>query len=640
MSGTRNMVYKYGLRPPVGESRERVMEALYQAHRLYNQSIEVLREGYFRYIALDEGHPDILALAAQKTEGWEKYFGLVERINEMRSSTPEQGKDEHRKKIALLQAEAKEARVQVEAVADKLRGLRKKRDKTPEGAAAVTEINNDQKAKLKVLRQESPLQCTTATAVLDSAKQASADAYGPPQFRRWSGEGTLALQLPYSKSRGFRYQTPEWILTDHPPVTRGDGPNPFVQVSPVSPLAWDRSLTKGQRKYHQRTRLRFRVGRDGRTPIWAEFPMMMHRPFPEGANACFVSISVKKVGNRQVWSVQFTLKVPDKGALPLPDAPKAVGIDWGWRKRPDGYRVAYWADSDGGHGELVLPAKVISKIEHADGIKGIRDKNRDVLRDRLVADLQGKRGTLSEELREEVRSIHQWKSQRRFARLWLKHGDELPLSDRGDDEEFRQDQYLSKYRNYFEAWFHRDRHLWQYEAGARRSAYARRNDIYRNWAAKLASQYDIIVSEDIKVGNLAKKASPENKADLPDEVAAMNNASSRQRSRAAVGILRQMVINAAVKGRKTVVRANARNTSRIHHACGTKVTVGKQMNPTCPTCGVTYDRDQNAALNILARGKEATKTPEALAKANLKPSRKVSRRQAARIAGKKAKTVA
>jgi hypothetical protein len=632
---TRCLVYKYGLLAPTGEDRERVVAALRHAHKLYNNAIEVYRKAHDSYRALGNNSPEIVKAQAAYDQWCEAHAKLSEQINTRRGNRPAEGKEEHVGQIKALQEQAKKAKVQKETALKELKALRKTWDKTPEGIAALSKINEASKASLKQLRQESPLECTTATSVLDSAKQAAFTAGGQPRFRRWAGEGTLYLQLPYSASGGARYQAPHWIFTDQPPAKRGHGPNPFVQVNPVDPRAWDDSLTKGQRKYHQRTRLRFRVSRDGRTPIWAEFPMMLHRPFPDDALVCGVSVSVKKVGSREVWSVQFTLKVPDEGAAPLPSDPKAIGIDWGWRKTPEGYRVAYWADSEGGHGQLVLPVEVISKIEHADSIRGVRDVNLDVLRARLRADLNGNRGQLSDEVREKVRSLHQWRSPSRFAGLWLRHGDELRplLSDLGEEEAFRADPHLSKYSNYFEAWLHRDRHLWQYEAGARRSAYARRNHIYQNWAAEFAAKYDLIVCEDIKVANLAKKPAPENKPELPDSISTMNNASSRQRSRAAVGFLRTFIINTCKGAGRTVVKANAANTSRIHHVCGTKVNVGHQLHPTCPVCEVEYDRDQNAALNILARGLGTTKTPGALAKANLKQNREVSQRQEARKQG-------
>ena len=632
---TQVLVYKFGLLPPTGESRERVMQALRDAHILYNQTLEAHNARFATYIALDEGFPEILALREQRMEVWTSHQELEARINEELGNQPAQGKPQAVDRTQVLQAQAKDLSAKLKSMAKDLKALRAVRNEEPRVALVLAEASASLKARITKLRQDSPLECTTAVAVIDAANQAATKAKGQPRFHRWSGEGTLELQLPQSLVGGLRYQTPHLILTDQPPAKKGWGPNPFVQIDPVDPRAWERGLTKGQRKYHQRTRLRFRTGHEGRAPHWAEFPMIMHRPFPDHASVCRVAITCKKVGPREIWSVQFSLKIPDSGELPLPETPKGVGIDWGWRKKPgEGYRVAYWADTEGDRGEFILPLSVITKIEHANSIRGTRDKNLDVLKARLMEDLKGKRDQLSPELRDRVKALHQWKSPRRFATLWFKHGGELPLSDEGDTEAFRADKHTARYCNYFEAWLHRDRHLWQYEAGARRSAYAHRNWLYQNWAVKLASKYDVLSLENIKLPNLAKTPPPENKAHIPNSLAAMKNASARQRSWAAVGTLRGFVIKAGVSAKKTVVKADAKNTSCIHHACGLKVNVGAQLHPTCPHCEVIFDRDHNAAMNILARGLVATKTPEALAGVNLKQKRGVSKRWAARDAAK------
>ncbi len=55
---------------------------------------------------------------------------------------------------------------------------------------------------------------------------------------------------------------------------------------------------------------------------------------------------------------------------------------------------------------------------------------------------------------------------------------------------------------------------------------------------------------------------------------------------------------------------NPRNTTQMCSRCGEKVekTLSDRVHE-CPYCGLVMDRDENAALNILARGREIRREP-------------------------------
>jgi putative transposase len=59
-----------------------------------------------------------------------------------------------------------------------------------------------------------------------------------------------------------------------------------------------------------------------------------------------------------------------------------------------------------------------------------------------------------------------------------------------------------------------------------------------------------------------------------------------------------------------VIQVNPRNTSQNCSRCGERVekTLSDRMHE-CPYCGIMMDRDLNAALNILARGREIRREP-------------------------------
>ena len=57
-----------------------------------------------------------------------------------------------------------------------------------------------------------------------------------------------------------------------------------------------------------------------------------------------------------------------------------------------------------------------------------------------------------------------------------------------------------------------------------------------------------------------------------------------------------------------VIQVNPRNTTQMCSRCGERVekTLSNRIHE-CPLCGLKMDRDHNAALNILARGREIGK---------------------------------
>jgi putative transposase len=59
-----------------------------------------------------------------------------------------------------------------------------------------------------------------------------------------------------------------------------------------------------------------------------------------------------------------------------------------------------------------------------------------------------------------------------------------------------------------------------------------------------------------------------------------------------------------------VVLVDPRNTSKMCSCCGTWVEKALSVRVhACPVCGLIMDRDQNAAINILALGLQCLGTP-------------------------------
>lgn len=268
----------------------------------------------------------------------------------------------------------------------------------------------------------------------------------------------------------------------------------FLRIVPVE----DRFATRvegrgGSHRRPQFATLWLRVGSDEeRMPIWAVWPMRMHRPLPEGARVMGAQVSVRKEGPVEKWTVELTVRVPD--VLPTRHPRGVVAIDIGWRSLDEEcFRIASWSDDAGRHGSLRLTRPFVTSLRVVDGLRKVRDERRNVIRE-AIADWLRKREDVPEWLlrrtvkpKEPTPSIaqaaawlSQWQSQARIAalaRAWAEH------RMAGDEAIFAQ----------LEAWKERDNHLWRWESAQRNQSQRRRLDLYRAWSKRLAKWYTTIV---------------------------------------------------------------------------------------------------------------------------------------------------
>ncbi|QNQ82876.1 RNA-guided endonuclease TnpB family protein [Lactobacillus sp. PV012] len=115
-----------------------------------------------------------------------------------------------------------------------------------------------------------------------------------------------------------------------------------------------------------------------------------------------------------------------------------------------------------------------------------------------------------------------------------------------------------------------------------------RKDYLHKLTTKIVKQYDVIVIEDLKTKNLQK-----------------NHKLAKSISNASWRIFRTMLEYKCRWYGKELITVDPRNTSRICYTC--KFNSGEKglevREWTCPNCHVHHDRDINAAVNILNKGK-------------------------------------
>jgi hypothetical protein len=252
------------------------------------------------------------------------------------------------------------------------------------------------------------------------------------------------------------------------------------------------------------------------------------------------TVQVKKVGPRERWALLLSLRIPD----PEPRDGLSVAIDVGWRETERGLRVAFLSDGE----ELILPREVMSALNKADSLRAIRDRAFD--------------------------EIKPDKRMRNIAKLAV-------VARKSDDPKLR-------------AWRYQDHHLWQWETSQRTKSLARRREVYRVFAARLAEKYAVLIREDIDLSKLARKQ--------PEESEKRDSASSGNRFLASLSELFSVLDNAFVSRGGRVIKVDPAGTSRQCSTCGYDMGPNSGLVLQCTNCLAVHDRDANASENIKQRG--------------------------------------
>jgi putative transposase len=142
---------------------------------------------------------------------------------------------------------------------------------------------------------------------------------------------------------------------------------------------------------------------------------------------------------------------------------------------------------------------------------------------------------------------------------------------------------------------------------AHRKVKNQRQDFLHKESRKLVNRYQLIVFEDVKIGNLTRKPKPkQDKATgehLPNGAAAKGGLNKSILDAGWESFVHLCEVKAVWAGR-TLIKVDPKCTSQICSQCGTvrKKDLSERWH-SCD-CGAELDRDVNAAINILARGKQ------------------------------------
>lgn len=590
-----NLIYEYGLLAPI-ENEKELREEIRRAHKFKNGYIALRKEMYASLKALflemaGEEYREIVAkiapLEKEKKQLQDEIKEIKKELRQKRVNAPKQ-----RARIKEINLLLKPLMGDKKVISDRV-------TKDPYYQTRKKSIEKDYK---KTKRNEyncahNDIYSGTRNLITNSSNQGGHKI----RFKRWDGSAHLRIQVQLveetEENKGQQKTIP---LTQE--ILFGCK-HTLVRVEPVSEGAWHPSVPRGDRRRLSRTVLSFRIGNlnkegkpdpNGKTPLWAKFPMIMHRPLPEGAIIKEVHLLCEKVANREKWKVQFMLEIP-----PIPrriDGP-VLAIDVGWRQHPEGLLVGTCYDGTS-YEKKILLSEIIDKMNHSDEtLKSKRKIDFNETLDEFKTWLKEQKN-LPEWLKERTSHIHLWKSQAQLASLvlqWLN----TPESDRPENGDDMLD-YLEEWRKY-------DLRDWQEEADNRKKAARWRRETYRIWAKDLAEKYSAVVFENIKISALAKRCNPEVEYD------SQNQTARRQRVLASPGMLRLIIMTKFKSMGRRAITVPAAYSTRTCNCCGHRNKPFKNpgaKNQTCEKCGETWDRDENAARNLHQWGLEALAKPE------------------------------
>ena len=536
----KTVVFRYGCLAPTALA-EKVDEQIRLAHQYQNKLVELeqsRRKGRDAVLAVV---PNIAVLDSK--------LAAFEAELETERSALSRGRSEARDRKVGDPTRAQNIRAEMELLWKERKAALKEALALPAIQASLAEVAAKHKVEVKAARAACGVYWGTYLPIEAAADQSS-KAPTPPRFQRWTGDGAVSVQFQGGLTVSAMQQ----------------GDDTRIRISPIA-------TPVPERGGKPLPRLLLRVGSEGRAPIFAEWPIILHRPLPEG-KLSGVKVVRRRIGAHYQWSAHFTVtteSAPEATGLPL-------AVNLRWSKSVQGGETttlaADWRDEAGG-GEVHVDPAVVSQLKKSDDLRSIRDKNFEIAKGQLAAAL--KLVTLPEELKLKLEHLHAWKAQGKLAAVvvWWRTN-----RFAGDMDAFM----------HAEAWRKQDKHLWDWEANARGKALARRKDDYRVFAARMVRAHKTLVVEKLNIARLAKTPEPEEDRDV-------NAKASAQRFATSPSELRTVLVNAFRREGGLVVEVQAGLTSKemlaLFHSTG-GVAVAKPVQRSARTTRLLKNKGKPA----------------------------------------------
>lgn len=577
------IVYKYSLLKPMTNA-DLVDEQIIEGHKYRNALTEIERESRDKLRSVlskgSETEREAFFAARDALEAAENA------IKDQRAST--RSMSETTEQTDILEPLRKHKKKTLAALRKKSKEIAAKQETKDAVKAIHNETNQKEKDARKYASQERNLFWGTYLHIENAHSDSKAELKlwdkrgepNDPKFLPFRGEGVVSVQI---------HKTQQLAVEKNM-----EGEGRWVQIK-MLPLPANPSKRQTKRRH---AILRIRVGSNpDRTPIWAEWKMLLHRPLPRDAVITWAKVFKTMTADHERWNVDLTLNIPLWAKKGDPCGSGNVAIDIGWRKLSTGdIRIAYSIDDAGKETEYRLSREIVSILKHVDSLQSIRDKNMN----RLYEDLRSWKNKLDDLpawFKEKTRNMHKWKSSRRYAGLLYAWKQNRFDGDR-DGFNILNDWQYGTYEESLGRRDGGDRHLWQWQEHERRHALNKRKYEYRMIAANIARRYSNVIIENFDLSEMQED---------PDvEVKKRNKAAKWQQRAAACYILRDSIIKAFTSRNGTVEDVNPSMTTRRCFVCGNndEWDAAHSIMHTCEKCGSEWDQDANAAKNLMKKYKD------------------------------------
>jgi hypothetical protein len=469
--------------------------------------------------------------------------------------------------------------------------------------------------------------------VENAIRQASKTAKRSLHFERYDGTGSIGTQLIATGEAGpgIYGMTVAELLSQQDTRLRLGVPgeadkHPRAEVTGIT---WTDvgKLGRNLRRHAARTYVDLRLGsHPNRDPIFARFPVTLHRMLPKDAVIKWAYVVRRRIGRHYEWRFQVTIESEIFRPCPVAIGEGACAIDLGWRRLFDtegnqiGLRVGYLVDETGREREIRAPENMISRMQKVYDLASIRDKEFETVRDRLVGWLRNRE--VPAWMTDRIAGLAQWRAIRKLAALvdaWVGIDWDAWRTARAQGKKCNPSDFGSKTNRMagdrailaaLQAWARQDRHLQDWQEHQRERLIANRRELWKVLAAELTRTYATILIED---GTNTSKDREETmrlpeipgwEQLAPEDGDPHEGREQRRMSRlAAPGELRAEIIKAAPKhGARVEVECAADSTKKCVWCSAIETfDAAASIKHTCSSCGRTWDQDANAARNLLHR---------------------------------------
>jgi Putative transposase DNA-binding domain len=546
---TKVKVYSYACKISHPMDAALVEHQMTLSHRHRNVLTEALIEWRKRYRQIIKEHLGLDIKGLEEKD--EELTGAIDSIyqeiadwkkeNRTRKTNPELAE-----KLQELKAKRKLVRDQVKAVK-----VAAKED--PALKPLIEETNLAVDAAIKETRNHySNKRGLYWPNYLENERSAKLARFQPmdPKFRRWTGDGSLAIQFQGGLTRDELFDCKDTRLR---------------LVPPSESAVRARGQVRGQGR-HVRALYRVQSNEDG-SPRWIALNVTMHRMLPTNGVLKWAhlqrdksSSSAGKTYISLTRDYDYTLRLTVAEPMAKPAAPVKVAIEIGWRLFKQGLRVAVALGEDGKFRELYLPTDWLEGKRKAESLLSIIDRETNGrVKDHQGVPSASLRGTC-------LGGSNGRKLASALLRLW---------------------RAFPSLRPSLEHWRKQHFHLLRYERGLRQSLNRARRDLYRNFVSELAKTYSICGIEEFDLRTFTRKDAAK---DAPPDLAKWHRTVASLSS-----------LTALLKQRMLTQKLSAHNTTRKCHNCGLveEWNSAAKVWHRCSNCQSRWDRDYNSAQNLL-----------------------------------------